>query len=200
MRGIKKETKLRPRNRNHYLYVRSIGGEWLSRKIPGAALWISSARTAWRRRPRWIVCLSEPFLGDQKWRNPRERVLDCMEDDIEPPTWILLLAFSHVTCIRDPLAAGNELLRSCQNYSLLHTQRYCHRFAHSRLRLVSFWTPPARFFLNAPHTTAICFTSILSKRRSAGVKRGGEKQVRCQASWVLLLDHKGRLQGGSEVH
>ena len=28
------------------------------------------------------------FLGDQKWRNRRERVLDCMEGDREPPTWI----------------------------------------------------------------------------------------------------------------
>ena len=28
------------------------------------------------------------FLGDQKWRNRRERGLDCMEGDREPPTWI----------------------------------------------------------------------------------------------------------------
>ena len=46
---------------------------WLSLKIPGAALWTSSARTAWGRRPRWIFCPSESFLGDQKWRNRRER-------------------------------------------------------------------------------------------------------------------------------
>ena len=59
MRDIQKETSRRPRNRNQYLYVRSIGpgcwgtyptttqgGEWLSRKIPGAALWTSSPRTA----------------------------------------------------------------------------------------------------------------------------------------------------------
>ena len=65
-------------NRNRYLYVRSIGadcwgtcptategGEWLSRKIPGAAFWTNSARTAWPRRPWWIVGPSDPFLGDQ---------------------------------------------------------------------------------------------------------------------------------------
>ena len=101
MRGIQKETSRRPRNRNQYLYVRSIGpgcwgtcptptqgGEWLSRKIPGAALWTSSACTAWRRHPRWIVCPSEPLLGDQKWHNRRERGLDCMEGEREPLTWI----------------------------------------------------------------------------------------------------------------
>ena len=94
MRGIKKETSRKPRNRNKYLYVRSIGpgcwgtcptatqgGEWLSRKIPGAALWTSSARTAWRRRPKRIVFPSEPFLEDQKWRNRRERGMVCMEGD-----------------------------------------------------------------------------------------------------------------------
>ena len=62
---------------------------------------------------------------------------------------MLLLAFSHVTCTRDPLVAGSELPRSCRNHSLLHTQQYCHRFAHFRRRLVSFLTPPARLFLNA---------------------------------------------------
>ena len=91
MRGIQKETSQRPRNRNQYLYVRSIspgccttatqGGEWLS------ALWTSSACTAWRR-PRWIVCPSEPFLGNQKWCNHREKGLDCMEGDRKPLTWI----------------------------------------------------------------------------------------------------------------
>ena len=151
MRGIKKETSRRPRNRNQYLYVRSIGpgcwstcptaiqgGEWLSRIIPGAALWTSSTRTAWRRRTRWIVCPSEPFLGDQKWLNRRERGLDCMEGDRVGWWCILLLAFNHVTCTRDPIAAGSELPRSCRNHSLLHTQRYFHRSAHSILRLVSF--------------------------------------------------------------
>ena len=161
MRGIQKEMNWRPRNINQYLYVRSIGpgccatatqcGEWQARKIPGTALWTSSARTAGRHCPRWIVFPSEPFLGDQKWYNCRERGLDCMEDDREPPTWILLLAFRHVTCTSDHLAADSELPRSCQNHSLLHTQRYCHRFAHSRLGLVSFLKPPARFFLIAPH-------------------------------------------------
>ena len=29
---------------------------------------------------------SEPFSGDQKWRNRRERDLDCMDGDREPPT------------------------------------------------------------------------------------------------------------------
>ena len=59
----------------------------LPRKIPGAALWTSSACTA-SRHLRWIVCPSEPFLGDKKWCNHRERGLDCMEGDLEPPTWI----------------------------------------------------------------------------------------------------------------
>ena len=92
---------LRPRNRNQYLYVTSTGpgcwgtcstatqgGEWLSSKIHGAALWTSSARTAWRHRPRWIVCPSETFLGDEKWCDRRERGVDCMEVGREPPTWI----------------------------------------------------------------------------------------------------------------
>ena len=33
-----------------------------------------------------VVVRGEPFLGDQKWRNRRERDLDCMEGDREPPT------------------------------------------------------------------------------------------------------------------
>ena len=83
-----RETSRRPRNRNQYLYVRSIGpgcwgtcptvtqdSEWLCRKIPGAAFWTSSARTAWHCRPRWIAFPSEPLLGDQKWCNHRERGL-----------------------------------------------------------------------------------------------------------------------------
>ena len=40
------------------------------------------------RRPRWIICFSGPFLGNQKWRNRRERGLDYMEGDWEPSTWI----------------------------------------------------------------------------------------------------------------
>ena len=44
-----------------------------------------------------------------------------MEGDREPSTRILLLAFSHMTCTRDPLAVGSELPRSCRNHSLLHT-------------------------------------------------------------------------------
>ena len=90
------------------------------------------------------------FLGAQKWRNRRERDLDCMEGDREDRS-IFLVAFSHVTCTCDPLAAGSELPRSCRNHSLLHMQRYCHRFAYSRLRLVSFLTSPAGFFLNASY-------------------------------------------------
>ena len=79
MRGIQKEMSRKPRNRNQYLYVRSIGpgcwgicptaihgGEWLSRKIPGAVLWTSSACTAWRCHSRWIVCPSEPFFRGSK--------------------------------------------------------------------------------------------------------------------------------------
>ena len=163
MSGIQKETSQRPRNINQYLYVKSTGpgcwgtcptviqsGEWLSGKISGVALWTSSVRISWHRRPRWIVCPSEPFLGDLKWRNHRESGLDFMEGDRELPTWI---SASLVTCTRDPLAAGSELPRSCRNHSLLHTQRYCHRFAHSRLQIVSFWTPPAHFFFNAPYTS-----------------------------------------------
>ena len=65
---------------------------------------------------------------------------------------MLLLGFSRVTCTRDPLAADSELPRSCWNHSLLHTQRYCHRFSHSRLRLVSLWTSPARLFFNVSGT------------------------------------------------
>ena len=147
MRGIKKETSRTSRNRNQYLHVRSTGpgflrhlsycDKWLSRKIPGAALWTSSSRTAWRR-PRWIVFLSEPFLGDQNWRNPRERGLDCMEGDRESPTWIT----ARVPWLCWPYEAlhcrGTEWPHEFRNHSLLHTQWYCHRFAHSKLRLVSF--------------------------------------------------------------
>ena len=64
---------------------------------------------------------------------------------------MLLLAFSYVTYTQDPLAAGSELPRSCRNHSLLHTHGYCHRCAHSKLQLVSFLTPPARLFFNAPY-------------------------------------------------
>ena len=48
-------------------------------KLPGAALWTSSARTAWRRRQRWIAWPSEPSFGEQKGRNCRERGLGSME-------------------------------------------------------------------------------------------------------------------------
>ena len=115
MMGIHKETSRRPRNRNQYQYVKSIGpgcwctcptvtqgGGWLSRKIPGAALWTSSARTAWRRRPRWIVCSSEPFLEEQNWRNRRERGLNCMEGDREPPTWISVRPTLLIMCSAMP--------------------------------------------------------------------------------------------------
>ena len=65
--GALKKMSQRPRNKNHYLYVRSIGLgcwgtcltvtqgiEWLSCKIPGAALWTSFSRTAWHRCLRGI--------------------------------------------------------------------------------------------------------------------------------------------------
>ena len=149
MRGIQKEMSRRFRNRNQYLYVRSIGpgccttatqgGEWLSRKIPRAVFWTSLACTASLRHPRWIIYPSEPFLGDQKLRNCRERGLDRMEGDSVGR--LMHASVSHVTRIHDPLAVGSELPRSCRNHSLLHTQRYCHWFAHSRLQLVSFWMP-----------------------------------------------------------
>ena len=145
MRGIKKETIRRPRNRNLYLYIRSIGpscwgtcptetqgGEWLSRKIP----LVNQFRTY------CLVTKNRLIAGRKAWTLWRVTALD---------DWrMLLLAFSHVTCTRGLLAAGNEVPRSCRNHSLLHPQRYCHRFAHARLRLVSFWTPPAHFFFNAP--------------------------------------------------
>ena len=143
MRGTQKETSRRPRNRNQYLYIRSIGSgcwgtcptatqgsEWLSSKIPGAALWTSSTRSAWRHWPRWIVCLSEPFLGNQKWRNHRERGLDCIEGDRIGQLTHASATFSHMTCTRDPIVVDSELPRSCRNHSLLHMQWYCHRFAH----------------------------------------------------------------------
>ena len=158
MRGIKKETS-RPRNRNQYQYVRSIhpgcwdscptttqGGEWLSLKIPEAALWTSSTRTASCCHPRWIVCPSEPYLEEQKLRNRRERGMDCMEGDREPLTWIS----ARVRWLCWPYETlhfrGAEWPHGRRNDSLLHTQRYCHQFAHSRLLLVSFWTPLDRFF------------------------------------------------------
>ena len=87
-----------------------------------------------------------------------------------------MLAISHVTCTRDPLAAGSELPRSCQNHSLLHTQRYCHRFAHSRLRLVSFLTLPACFFFMPLifHRWSPEFTSTYVTPRGV---RGGRIEV-----------------------
>ena len=115
MRGIQKEMSRRPRNRNQYLYVRSInpgcwgtcptvtqGCEWLSRKIPRAAFWTSSACTAWCRHLRWIVCPSEPFLGGQKWHNCRKRGQDYMEGDREPPTWISARSTVLIICSTMP--------------------------------------------------------------------------------------------------
>ena len=159
------ETSRRSRNRNQYLYVRSIGpgccptatqgGEWLSLKIPGAALWNSSTCTAWRRHPRWIVCPSEPFYGIKNgviaerevwtvWRVTKNLPLEFLQECRDcvgcmKPCIIItgreiwaerrvsknlplefLLVFSHVTCTRDPLAAGSELPHFCRNHSLLH--------------------------------------------------------------------------------
>ena len=153
MRGIRKETSRMPRNRNQNLYVRSIGpgcwgtchtvtqgGEWLSHKIPGAALWTSFAHTAWRRCPRWIVS-PQPCLGDKNgvivgrevWTVRRMNALDdwCM----------LLLAFNHVTYTRNPLAAGSDLPRSCRNHCLLQNATI--------LSPVFTFQTPARFFFNA---------------------------------------------------
>ena len=73
MRGIQKETCRRPGNRNHYLYVRSIGpGCWgtspiATQAVNGCLLKFPRLRcepAAWWRQ-RWIVCLSQPYLGDQ---------------------------------------------------------------------------------------------------------------------------------------
>ena len=154
MSGIQKEMSRRPRNRNQYLYIRSIGpgcwgtcptatqgGEWRSHKISRAALWTSSASTARRRRPRWIICPSELFLEDQKWRNCRERGLDCMESDREPPIWIS----ARVLWLCWPYEAlhcrGAEWPYGCWNHSLLHND----------MSPVCTFQTPDRFFLNAPN-------------------------------------------------
>ena len=77
-----------------------------------------------------------------------------MEGDL--PFDFLMLAFSHVTCTRDPIAAGSELPRSCRNHSLLRNAivtglhiSATGSFLFERLRLVSFLTPPACSFFNA---------------------------------------------------
>ena len=96
-------------------------------------LWTSSTR------PMWIVCLSEPFLRDKNWRNLRERGLDCMEGDREPPTWLSASLIWLCWPYEDFYCRGAELPRSCRNHSLLYTQRYCHQFAQCRLRFIPFW-------------------------------------------------------------
>ena len=161
IRAIIKETSRRPRNRNQYLYVRSTGpgcwgncptatqgGEWLSRKIPGAALWTSSAHTAWRRRPRWIVCLSELFLGNQKWRNRRERGLDCMEGDWQPPIWI---------SARVPWL--------CWPYEALHCRgaEWLHRWACLVVSVWSLGERWSRFASNAGHSLLFRAAGSLSE-------------------------------------
>ena len=136
MRGIQKETSRSLRNRNQYLYVRSIGSgcwgtcptasqgsEWLSRKIPRPTLWTSSSRTAWHHRPKWIFCPSESFLGDQKLHNHRERGLDRMEGDQEPPTCISTrvpwLCWPYEDCIvmeqNDPTGFRTTLCYTCND-------------------------------------------------------------------------------------
>ena len=145
MSSIKKETSRRPRNQHCTSEVLALAIEAL---VPLRHRAVNSCLVKFpglRYEPVPQVLLDvivrdesfapQAFLGDQKWRNRRERGLDCMEGDRESPTWI---SASHVTCTHDHLAAGSELPRSCRNHSLLHKQQYWHRFVHSRLRLVSF--------------------------------------------------------------
>ena len=153
MKGIQKETSRRPKNRKQYLYVRSLGpgcsgtcltatqgGEFLSRKIPGAALWTSSARTAWRRRPRWIVCNSEPFLGDQKWRNPGREV------------WTVSRVTSHLKFCKSASCKSRDLYpwpsSGGQWPSALLWELLFVTHATILSPVCTFLTP-ARFFLNA---------------------------------------------------
>ena len=90
------------------------------------------------------------FFHCQKTNNTSMLFFRCLHFTVSlHTTWMtmledwrmLLLAFSHMTCTHDPLAVGSKLPRSCRNHSLLHMQRYCHRFAHSRVQLIPFWMP-----------------------------------------------------------
>ena len=146
LRVIQKETSLRPRNRNQYLYVRSIGlgcwgtcptatqgGEGCLIKFPGL-LWTSSARTAWRR-PRWIVYPSEFFLGDQKWHNCREREIWTVWRVIEN---LRLYWLSAVVC-----REGNEFL----GWGVAGDESWCHHFEPELKRQSLQWkhlgSPPS---------------------------------------------------------
>ena len=99
------------------------------------------------------------FLGEQKWRNRGREVWTVRRVTALGDYRMLLLAFSHVICTLDHLAAGSGPPSCCRKYCLLHTQRYCHRFAHSRSRFVSFLTPPARFFFNSLYLAIIIIHS-----------------------------------------
>ena len=127
--------------------------------------WTSSARTAWRRRPLWIVCPSEPFLGDQNWSNRRERGLDCMEGDREPPIWI---------SARVPWL--------CWPYEALHCRgaEWLHGWACLVVSIWSLGEGWSRFANNAGH-------SLLS--RAAGILSEGGRLVQRRTSalvWMAL--------------
>lgn len=77
IKNVQKGKSRSPKNRNLYMYFRSIGpccwgtcptkkhgGECLPRKIPRAGMWTSFAHTAWHCHPSWIICPSKHFLGD----------------------------------------------------------------------------------------------------------------------------------------
>ena len=87
MRRIKEETSRRPRNRNWYLYALAV--ETLvplrHKTVNGCLVKVPGLRC--EPVPHVLHDVrSESFappslLGDQKWRNRRERGLDCMEGD-----------------------------------------------------------------------------------------------------------------------
>ena len=128
MRGIQKETSQRSRNRNQYMYVTSIG--------PGCCTTVAQGETVphvlldvvFRGEsfaPQSILYATKNgIIGGREvwtvWRVSENLPLEFLQECRE-----FLLAFSHVTCIRDPLAVVSELPRSCRNHSLLKTQRYC---------------------------------------------------------------------------
>ena len=145
MRDIQKETSRRSRNRNQYLIVRSIGPHVealvpLRHKVVNGCL-VKFPGLRCEPVPHVlldVVVRSESFVPQSLFYGTKNGVIAGRE------VWTVwrvsshlnsarVLAFSHVFCTRDPLAADSELPRPCRNHSLLHTQRYCHRFVHSRL-------------------------------------------------------------------